>query len=63
MQYRTVYSPDGEFFEVPENRFAYLVLEKGWSQVEPLVLENPLEEAEDTEVSSGIPVFVFTEDD
>lgn len=33
--YHIVYSPDGQFFEVPYHKFQELVLQKGWTQTKP----------------------------
>ncbi len=35
MFYITVFSPDGEMFEVPRDRADYLLLELGWTQSKP----------------------------
>lgn len=34
--YKTVYSPEGEMFEVPQHVFDDVILNKGWTQTKPL---------------------------
>lgn len=39
MAYKRVYAPDGEPFDVAENRANELILQKGWTQQPPIVEE------------------------
>ena len=38
--YHVVYSPDGEFFEVPQHKKEELVLQHGWTQSKPVPVKE-----------------------
>ncbi len=44
--YKTVYSPDGEMFEVPQHIFDDVILNQGWTQTKPIKVEKKVEKAE-----------------
>lgn len=48
MAYKRVYAPNGEPFDVPEDRANNLVLNKGWTQTPVVILDEVLVEADST---------------
>ena len=37
MPLKTIYSPDGQMFEVHDERAALLILNEGWTQAKPVI--------------------------
>lgn len=54
--YHTVYSPDGEMFEVTRHVFEDVVLNKGWTQTKPVAETKAIKEP--IKVSKAKPVQV-----